>query len=104
MLGIQFTHLMEEYWSDPAVFAPERFTPGRREDHSHRFAWEPFGGGLHKCIGLHFAGLEAKAIMHQLLRGYHWNVDPDYVAPLDHHSLPFPRTASPSPCPGNSAA
>jgi cytochrome P450 len=94
-LGLQFTHLMEEYWTDPMVFDPERFAPGRREDRSHRFAWEPFGGGVHKCIGLHFAGLEVKAIMHRLLRGYHWSVDPGYVAPLDQHSLPFPKDGQP---------
>ncbi|HEX5201481.1 MAG TPA: cytochrome P450 [Actinoplanes sp.] len=94
-LGIQFTHLMEDYWTEPAAFDPERFAPGRREDRSHRFAWEPFGGGVHKCIGLYFAGLEVKAIMHRLLRAYHWRVDPGYVAPIDHHSLPFPKDGQP---------
>ena len=94
-LGIQFTHLMADYWTDPTVFDPERFGPERREDRSHRFAWEPFGGGVHKCIGLRFAGLEVKAIMHRLLRGYHWSVDPGYVPPLDHHALPFPKDGQP---------
>jgi cytochrome P450 len=94
-VGIQFTQLMEEYWTNPMVFDPERFAPHRREDRSHRFAWEPFGGGVHKCIGLHFAGLEIKAIMHRLLRGYHWSVDPGYVAPLDQHALPFPKDGQP---------
>jgi cytochrome P450 len=94
-LGLQFTHLMEEYWTNPMVFDPERFGPERREDRSHRFAWEPFGGGVHKCIGLYFAGLEVKAIMHRLLREFHWSVDPGYVAPLDQHSLPFPKDGQP---------
>ncbi|MFL6061166.1 MAG: cytochrome P450 [Marmoricola sp.] len=94
-VGIQFTHLMEDYWTDPMVFDPERFGPERREDKSHRFAWEPFGGGVHKCIGMYFAGLEIKAIMHRLLREYHWSVDPGYVPPMDHHSLPFPKDGQP---------
>ncbi|WP_433832674.1 cytochrome P450 [Actinoplanes sp. CA-015351] len=94
-LGIQFTHLMEQYWTNPALFDPERFAPDRREDRSHRFAWEPFGGGVHKCIGLYFGGLEVKAIMHRLLRTYHWDVDPEYVPRLDHHSLPFPKDGLP---------
>jgi cytochrome P450 len=94
-LGVQFTHLMEDYWSNPMVFDPERFGPERREDRSHRFAWMPFGGGVHKCIGLYFGALEVKAIMHRLLRAYHWGVDPGYVAPLDHHSLPFPKDGQP---------
>jgi cytochrome P450 len=94
-LGIQFTHLMPEYWTDPMVFDPERFGPERREDRSHRFAWEPFGGGVHKCIGLHFAGLEVKAIMHRLLRAYRWDIDPGYAPKLDHHSLPYPKDGQP---------
>jgi len=94
-LGIQFTHLMEDYWTNPTEFDPDRFSPERREDKSHRFAWEPFGGGVHKCIGMYFAGLEVKAIMHRLLREYHWRVDPEYVPPMDNHSLPFPEDGLP---------
>jgi cytochrome P450 len=95
MVGVQFSHLMPEYWTDPETFDPDRFAPERREDKSHRFAWEPFGGGVHKCIGLYFAGMEVKAILHRLLRDYRWSVDPGYVAPLDHHSLPFPKDGQP---------
>lgn len=95
VVGVQWSHLMEDYWSNPMVFDPERFSPERREDKSHRYAWEPFGGGVHKCIGLYFAGMEVKAIMHRLLRGYHWTVDPGYVAPLDNFSLPFPKDGQP---------
>jgi cytochrome P450 len=95
LLGIQFTHLMGEYWSDPTAFDPDRFGPARREDRSHRFAWEPFGGGVHKCIGMYFAGLEVKAITRHLLREYRWTVDPGHVPPIDHHSLPFPKDGQP---------
>ncbi len=95
IVGIQFTHLMPRYWTDPNTFDPSRFGPDRREDKSHRFAWEPFGGGAHKCVGMHFGGLEIKAIMHRLLRDYHWHVDPSYVPPLDYHSLPFPKDGLP---------
>lgn len=95
VVGVQFSHVMEEYWTDPLTFDPERFAPERREDRSHRYAWEPFGGGVHKCIGLYFAGMEVKSILHRLLRHYRWSVDPGYVAPLDHHSLPFPKDGLP---------
>ncbi|CAB4691988.1 MAG: cytochrome P450 [Actinobacteria bacterium] len=91
----QFGHLMEEYWTDPLTFDPERFSPERREDKSHRFAWEPFGGGVHKCLGLFFAGAEIKAVMHHLLRDWDWSVDPSYVAPMNNHSLPFPSDGQP---------
>lgn len=95
LVGVQFSHVMEEYWTNPLVFDPERFSPARREDKSHRYAWEPFGGGVHKCIGLYFAGMEVKAIMHRLLRHYRWSVDPGYAAPFDNHSLPFPKDGQP---------
>jgi cytochrome P450 len=95
MVGVQWSHLMEEHWTNPMDFDPERFSPERREDKSHRYAWEPFGGGVHKCIGLYFAGMEVKAILHRLLRNYRWTVDPGYVAPLDYHSLPFPKDGQP---------
>lgn len=95
VVAVQFSHLMEEYWTNPMVFDPERFSESRREDKSHRFAWEPFGGGVHKCIGLYFAGLEVKSIMHRLLHSYHWTVPPAYQAPMDNHSLPFPKDGQP---------
>ena len=94
-VAIQLSQVMEEYWTEPRRFDPDRFSAERREDKSHRYAWSPFGGGVHKCIGLYFAGLEVKAIMHRLLREYSWSVDPAYRAPLDHHSLPFPKDGQP---------
>lgn len=95
MVGVQWSHLMEEYWTDPFTFDPERFAPHRREDKSHRLAWEPFGGGVHKCIGLHFGGMEVKAIGHRMLRDFEWSVPADYVPPTDNHSLPFPTDGAP---------
>lgn len=95
IVAAQFAHLMPTLWTDPAAFDPERFSPERREDKSHRFAWEPFGGGVHKCLGMFFAGMEVKAVMHHLLRSHEWHVDVDYVAPLNNHSLPFPSDGQP---------
>ncbi|GAA5149261.1 cytochrome P450 [Pseudonocardia eucalypti] len=67
-------HRLPEYWSDPDAFDPERFAPHRREDQSHEYAWIPFGGGVHKCIGLHYGTLQMKAVMHQVLRRYRWRL------------------------------
>ncbi|MDN4174241.1 cytochrome P450 [Nocardioides sp. SOB77] len=91
----QFAQVMEELWTNPLVFDPERFSPERREDKSHRYAWNPFGGGVHKCLGMYFAGAEVKAVLHHLLRGWEWSVDPGYVAPMNNHSLPFPKDGQP---------
>lgn len=90
-----FTHYMPEYWHDPMRFDPERFAPDRREDKVHPYAWVPFGGGAHKCIGLHFAELQVKAVLHQLLQHYALSVAPDYVMPQDTTSLPVPADGLP---------
>src|SRR3954453_16189907 len=50
MLGLYPTMRMEPWWKDPDTFDPERFTPERAEDQSHKYAWAPFGGNVHKCI------------------------------------------------------
>lgn len=83
-------HFDERYWNDPDTFDPSRFEPGRQEDKSHRFAWIPFGGGVHKCIGLHFGTLEVKAILHEMLRTYSWSVPENYEVRWDNTSLPVP--------------
>lgn len=92
---IHLSHQMPEYWPDPERFDPERFAPHRREDKVHRYAWEPFGGGVHKCLGMAFAYAEVKLVVHQLLRRFEWTVDADYVDRLNYHSLPFPADGQP---------
>ncbi|MGN7154942.1 cytochrome P450 [Dietzia cercidiphylli] len=89
------SHHMPDYWTDPEIFDPERFTEGRREDKSHRYAWEPFGGGVHKCLGMIFANLESKLVLSALLRHFEWSVPLDYVPPMKNDSLPFPGDGLP---------
>lgn len=91
----QHSHLMAEYWTEPERFDPDRFGDDRREDKSHRHAWEPFGAGVHKCLGMFFAGAEVKAVMHHLLRDFSWTVPSGYRPPMNHHSLPFPKDGQP---------
>ncbi|GEP38966.1 cytochrome P450 [Nocardioides psychrotolerans] len=92
---VHLSHHLPELWTDPERFDPDRFSDERREDKSHRYAWEPFGGGVHKCLGMAFAGAEVSLILHQVLRRFEWRIDADYVAPLDYHSLPFPADGLP---------
>ncbi|HET7682710.1 MAG TPA: cytochrome P450 [Marmoricola sp.] len=88
-------HHDPDHWPDPTRFDPDRFAEDRREDRSHRMAFEPFGGGVHKCIGLHFAGMQVRTIFHELLRSYRWSVPDDYEWPLDLAALPFVRDRLP---------
>lgn len=90
-----FNHHMPEYWPHPQLFDPERFAEHRREDRVHAYAWLPFGGGVHKCIGLRFGALQVKAVMHQLLLRFRWSVAPEYEMPLDYSSLPRPSDGLP---------
>lgn len=95
MCGAYATMRTEDYWHDAHVFDPERFAPERREDRSHRFAWAPFGGGAHKCIGLYFGGMTVKTILHQLLLRYRWSVPDGYEVPLVAGTGPTPADGLP---------
>ncbi|MFC9995110.1 cytochrome P450 [Nocardia sp. NPDC127526] len=85
----------EDYWSDPDVFDPERFNTERHEDSSHRYAWSPFGGGAHKCIGMYFGGMTVKSVLHRMLRHYRWSVSPGYRVPLTSGTGPLPADGLP---------
>ena len=77
-----------EHWTDPEAFDPDRFSPNRAEDRGHRFAWAPFGGGAHKCIGLHFATMQVKAFVAVLLRR---RLEPTWRRPVRWQRMPIPR-------------
>ncbi|HEX6493325.1 MAG TPA: cytochrome P450 [Candidatus Dormibacteraeota bacterium] len=90
-----FNHHMAELWTDPARFDPERFAEPRREDRSHRYAWVPFGGGMHKCIGMHLGMFEVKTLLVHLLRRYRWELMPGYRMRWDLTALPVPSRGLP---------
>lgn len=92
---LQLSHHLPEFWSRPEIFDPERFSPQRREDRSHRFAWAPFGGGVHKCLGMAFSDIEVRTLLAQILTRFRWSVPPDYVPPMNNVSLPYPKDGLP---------
>lgn len=73
-----FTHYMEEFWEDPQNFDPMRFAAPREENKRHFYQFIPFGGGAHKCLGLHFAETQAKLFLYYFLREFEVSVDPGY--------------------------
>lgn len=89
------THHMEEYWTRPFEFEPERFAPGRAEHEQHPYLFIPFGGGAHMCIGYRFAEAQIKAVMYQLVRRYRWSVPPGYVMPEQQAPIAKPRDGLP---------
>ena len=83
------------YWTNPDAFDPDRFLPDRAEDRSHRYAWSPFGGGAHKCIGLHFATMQVKVFMAQLLRRYRIALADDRAIRWQLVPIPYPKNGLP---------
>jgi cytochrome P450 len=69
MLSPYLTHRSERFWPQPAVFDPERFAPGQSQG-QHRFAYFPFGGGAHVCLGTYFYTVETQLIVAALLSRY----------------------------------
>jgi cytochrome P450 len=90
------THHMPEWFPEPERFDPERYAPGRAEHERHTHAWVPFGGGPHHCIGLRFAEMQVKAVMHQLVRRYRFRVEPGYRMPVQQAPISKPRDGLPA--------
>lgn len=77
------------YFPDPSRFDPDRFAPERAEDKAHKFAWAPFGGGAHKCMGLHFSSMQTKAFVRALLSRF--RVHETDAPPVVWNRLPVPK-------------
>jgi len=55
-------HRDARFYESPETWNPDRWTPAFQE-HLHKFAFIPFGGGPRICIGESFAWMEAMIIM-----------------------------------------
>lgn len=69
ILSPYVTQRMTAWWGPTAeAFDPERFAAGREAaDGRHRYAYYPFGVGMHRCLGEHLFNLEAILIVATLL-------------------------------------
>jgi cytochrome P450 len=89
------THRHPDFWEDPDVFDPERFSPERAAGRPH-FAHFPFGGGPRLCIGSNFARMEAELILATIAQRYQLRllpghqVDPQVLLSMrPRHGLPM---------------
>jgi cytochrome P450 len=71
-----------DFWSEPERFDPARFLPGAAPDR-HRYAYFPFGGGPHLCIGNHYALVEATLMIATIARRYRLETLPDQTVTVD---------------------
>ena len=89
-----YTHRMPEYWDEPEQFDPSRFSHNRSKGR-HKYAWVPFGGGAHMCLGLHFAYMQAKAFLYTLLSEHRIVIDDDYRGDFQMFPIPKPKDGLP---------
>ena len=86
----QIVHKMPEHWPDPLRFDPLRFTP-EEVAKRHKYAWVPFGGGAHMCVGLHFAYMQIKILVAQVLTRYELVLEEGYDPPWAPWPIPKPK-------------
>ena len=89
-INIYWTHHSEDYWDNPFAFDPMRFTPDKVRER-HKYAWVPFGGGAHMCLGLHFAYMQVKILLAQLLQRYRIEAAPGYNPAWQAWPIPKPK-------------
>jgi cytochrome P450 len=85
-----FTHHMKDIWPEPDRFDPLRFTEEAQRNR-HRFAWVPFGGGAHMCLGLHFAYMQAKCFARHFLQNIEVSLEPGYKPDWQMWPIPKPK-------------
>ncbi|MGB7655008.1 MAG: cytochrome P450 [Novosphingobium sp.] len=83
-------HMDAEHWAEPKQFNPLRFT-AEEVARRHKYAWVPFGGGAHMCLGLHFAYMQIKVLMAQILTRYSIEIEPGYQPQWQPWPIPKPK-------------
>ena len=87
---------LQDWWPDPDTFNPGRFTTTAQHDAVNRYAFAPFGGGAHKCIGQQFADMTVKTVMLELLCRFQWSSPVGYQVPLTWGTGPTPADDLPT--------
>lgn len=83
-LFIYGTHNDVDLWESPDQFVPDRFAK-ENQGVRHPYAYFPFGGGPRLCIGQHFATIEMKLVLKNLLGNFHFERIEDH--PVEIHPL-----------------
>ena len=73
-VSLSLSNTDPDCFAEPERFDPDRFAPPREEDAKHPWAYVPFGGGRHRCLGANFAAMQQKAIFSVLLRRFEFSL------------------------------
>lgn len=90
------THRIAELFPEPQRFDPTRFGPERAEDKNLN-AYQPFGGGRHKCSGNAFAMFQIKAIFAVMLREWDFELVNAPETYVDDYTQMIVQPLSPCP-------
>jgi cytochrome P450 len=90
VLSPYVNHRHPRFWPDPDRFDPDRFAPGRKIP---SFAYYPFGGGSHMCVGKYLSLFEVKVALAMITRRFRVRVVPEQqITPKPGFALrPAPR-------------
>jgi sterol 14alpha-demethylase len=94
-MSTALSNLDPECFADPLRFDPDRFAEPRQEDVKHPFAYVPFGGGRHRCLGAQFALMQQKAIFSVLLRRFEFELVAQPDSYVDNYSAMVVRPKQP---------
>ncbi|MER5346730.1 cytochrome P450 [Streptomyces mirabilis] len=86
------SHRLPGQWPGPEDYRPDRFA--QDEGRPRWQALIGFGGGTHRCIGLHFAGLEMKVVLARLLTHFDMELIDGTPQPVQGFRAKWPA----SPC------
>jgi cytochrome P450 len=76
------THRHPAFWENPEGFDPDRFAPERTAARP-RYAYFPFLGGPHQCIGNDFAMMELVLVLAMVVQSFHLELVPGCTPGLD---------------------
>lgn len=82
IMPIYVVHHDEQYWENPSIFNPDRFTFENVKS-QHKYAYFPFGGGPRLCIGNNFAMQEMQVVIVMVLQKYRIVVNKDFIPDLN---------------------
>jgi cytochrome P450 len=77
VLSPYLLHRHPEFWEEPEVFDPDRFSP-ERSGKRPRFVYLPFGEGGRTCVASSFAMMQLATILAEVVRACRLRLVPDH--------------------------